>query len=127
MNIAKKILILEDEEIILDLLSKKLSGQGYEVKTARNGKEGMLMMEKEIPDLVLTDVIMPEKNGFDVISEMKQSETLKNVPVIIISNSGQPVEIDKAKELGVSDWVIKTEFDPNEIISKVNNILCQKF
>lgn len=122
----KKILILEDEEIILDLLSKKLLQEGYEVKTARNGKEGMLMMEKEIPDLVLTDVIMPEKNGFDVISEMKQSEALKNVPIIIISNSGQPVEIDKAKALGVSDWVIKTEFDPNEIIQKVDKILGTK-
>lgn len=120
---AKKILILEDEEIILDLLSDKLLGQGYEVKTARNGKEGMLMMEKEIPDLVLTDVVMPEKNGFDVISEMKQNELLKNVPIIIISNSGQPVEIDKAKELGVSDWVIKTEFDPQEIIQKVKQVL----
>lgn len=123
---AKKILILEDEEIILDLLSNRLSGQGYEVKTARNGKEGMLMMEKEIPDLVLTDVVMPEKNGFDVISEMKQNELLRNVPIIIISNSGQPVEIDKAKELGVSDWVIKTEFDPQEIIQKVDKVLRTK-
>lgn len=123
---AKKILILEDEEIILELLSKKLLQQGYEVRTAKNGKEGMLMMEKEIPDLVLTDVIMPEKDGFEVISEMKQNEALKNVPVMIISNSGQPVEIDKAKEMGVLDWVIKTEFDPQEIINKVNNILCQK-
>jgi CheY-like chemotaxis protein len=119
----KKILILEDEIIILDLLSKKLLQQGYEVRTAQNGKEGLLMMTKEIPDLVLTDVIMPEKNGFDVITEMKQNELLKNVPVIIISNSGQPVEIDKAKEMGVLDWVIKTEFDPNEIISKVNQVL----
>lgn len=117
----KKILILEDEVIILEILSKKLSLAGYEVKTAQNGKDGLLMMEKEIPDLVLTDVIMPEKDGFDVIYEMKQSELLHNVPIIIISNSGQPVEIDKAKELGVLDWVIKTDFDPEEIIQKVKN------
>ncbi len=123
MDRPKKILILEDEEIIVSLLSRKLSDYGYEVKTAKNGKEGMLMLAQEIPDLVLTDVIMPEKDGFEVISEMKQSELLKNVPVIIISNSGQPVEIDKAKEMGVLDWVIKTEFDPNEIIQKVNKIL----
>ncbi|MFH0932305.1 MAG: response regulator, partial [bacterium] len=116
---AKKILILEDEEIILNLLSKKLLAQGYEVKTAKNGKEGMLIMEKEVPDLVLTDIIMPEKNGFEVISEMKQNELLRNVPIVIISNSGQPVEIDKAREMGVSDWVIKTEFDPEEILQKI--------
>ncbi len=117
----KKILILEDELIISEILSKKLAREGYEVKTAENGREGMLMIEKEIPDLVLTDVIMPEKNGFDVILEMKQSEMLKNVPIIIISNSGQPVEIDRAKELGVDDWVIKTDFDPQEIIQKIKN------
>ncbi len=124
--LAKKILILEDEEIILDLLSDKLSKQGYEITTARNGKDGMDMMEKEIPDLLLTDVIMPEKNGFDVISEMRQNELLRNVPVIIISNSGQPVEIDKAKALGVLDWVIKTEFDPQEIIEKVKQVLMKE-
>ncbi|MDO8524170.1 MAG: response regulator [bacterium] len=121
----KKILILEDEVIILELLTKKLQREGYEVKTAQNGKEGLAMMEKEVPDLVLTDVIMPEKDGFDVILEMKQNELLKNVPIIIISNSGQPVEIDRAKELGVDDWVIKTDFDPQEIVQKVQQVLAK--
>ena len=120
---AKKILIIEDEVILLDLLTKKLSREGYEVKTAQNGKEGMLMMAKEVPDLVLTDIVMPEKNGFAVIAEMKQSELLKNVPIIIISNSGQPVDLDKAKGLGVFDWLIKTEFDPQEVVEKVKQVL----
>ena len=120
---AKKILIIEDEVILLDLLTKKLSREGYEVKTAQNGKEGMLMMAKEVPDLVLTDIVMPEKNGFAVIAEMKQSELLKNVPIIIISNSGQPVDLDKARGLGVFDWLIKTEFDPQEVVEKVKQVL----
>ena len=119
----KKILILEDELIISEILSKKLAREGYEVKTAENGREGMLMIEKEIPDLVLTDVIMPEKNGFDVILEMKQSEMLKNVPIIIISNSGQPVELNRAKELGVKDCLVKTDFDPQEVLDKVKKQL----
>ena len=118
---AKKILILEDEVVLLDLLTRKLLQQGYEVKTAENGEDGMLMMEKEIPDLVLTDIIMPKKDGFAVIAEMKQSELLRNVPIIIISNSGQPVDLDKARALGVFVWLIKTEFDPQEVIEKVKN------
>ena len=122
---VKKVLIIEDEVILLDLLSKKLSREGYEVKTTQNGKEGMLMMEKEVPDLVLTDIIMPEKDGFTVIAEMKQNELLRNVPIIIISNSGQPVDLDKARSLGVSDWLIKTEFDPQEVIEKVKQILAR--
>ena len=117
----KKILILEDELIISDLLAKKLSSEGYFVKTAQNGKDGMDLMLQEIPDLVLTDVIMPQKDGFTVIEEMKQNQALKSVPIIIISNSGQPVEIDRAKELGVSDLIIKTEFNLNEIIAKVKS------
>jgi len=120
---AKKILIIEDEVILLDLLTKKLSREGYEVKTAQNGKEGMLMMAKEVPDLVLADIVMPEKNGFAVIAEMKQSELLKNVPIIIISNSGQPVDLDKARGLGVFDWLIKTEFDPQKVVEKVKQVL----
>jgi len=118
---SKKILILEDELVISDLLTKKFSSEGYLVKTAQNGEEGMDLMLQETPDLVLTDVVMPQKDGFAVIEEMKQNQALRSVPIIIISNSGQPVEIDRAKELGVSDWIIKTEFDLQEIVEKVKN------
>lgn len=121
MNTAKKILILEDEAIISDLLAKKFSSQGYLVEVAQNGKQGIEMMTLETPDLVLTEVVMPEKDGFAVIEAMKQNKRLQDIPIIIISNSGQPVEIDRAKKLGVVDWVTKTEFDPNEILQKVKN------
>lgn len=120
---AEKILILEDEKLILELLTRKLFFEGYKIKTAQNGVEGLEIMAKEKPDLVLTDVVMPQKDGFGVIEEMKKDPVLKSVPIIIISNSGQPVEIERAKKLGVSDWVIKTEFDPNEIIEKVKKAL----
>ncbi|MDD4990345.1 MAG: response regulator [Candidatus Pacebacteria bacterium] len=115
----KKILIIEDEEIISDLLAKKLSQIGYEVKVAFNGQEGLEMLYKEKPDLVLIDIVMPKKDGFETIAEMKGDETLKGIPVIIISNSGQPVELDKAREMGVQDWLIKTDFDPQEVLVKV--------
>lgn len=116
---VKKILIVEDEELMYNLLQKKLTAGGYEVTIAKDGVEGMEMMKKEKPDLVLLDIVMPEKNGFEVMEEMKKYESLKNISIIVISNSGQPVEIDKAKELGAKDWLIKTEFDPQEVIDKV--------
>lgn len=62
---------------------------------------------------------MPKKGGFEVLEEMSGDENLKNIPVVIISNSGQPVELDKAKRLGAKDWLIKTEFDPQEVLDKV--------
>ena len=115
----KKILIVEDEEIMYTLLEKKLQQEGYDVRVAKDGEEGLLRMRQEKPDLVLLDVIMPRKGGFEVMEEMRKDEGLKGIPVIIISNSGQPVEIDRAKELGVRDWLIKTQFDPQEVIAKV--------
>jgi len=118
---AKKILLIEDEEIIIELLHRKLLQEGYEVFVARDGEEGLKKM-KEIepkPDLILLDIIMPKMGGFEVMEEMKKDEKLKDIPVIVISNSGQPVELDRAKKLGAKDWLIKTEFDPKEVLEKV--------
>jgi CheY-like chemotaxis protein len=118
---AKKILLIEDEEIMVDLLQKRLSKEGYEVFVARDGEEGLKKMRKmdPKPDLILLDIIMPKMGGFEVMEEMLKDKSLKNIPVIVISNSGQPVELDKAKNLGAKDWLIKTEFDPGEVLEKV--------
>jgi len=116
---AQKIAIMEDEELILNLLEKKLIKEGYEILVARNGEEGLKLIKEKKPDLLLLDIIMPLKGGFEVLEEMQKDEELKNVPVIIISNSGQPVEIDRAQKLGAKDWLIKTDFDPQEVVDKI--------
>jgi len=120
---AKRILLVEDENIMIDLLQRKLSREGYEVFVARNGEEGLKKMREmdPKPDLILLDIIMPKMGGFEVMEEMAKDEDLKKIPVIVISNSGQPVELDKAKKLGARDWLIKTEFDPREVLEKVKN------
>ncbi len=115
----KKLLIIEDEEVLLSLLQKKLIAEGYDVSIAENGAIGLEVMRKVMPDLVLLDIVMPKKDGFQVMEEMREDESLKNIPVVIISNSGQEVELERAKELGARDWLIKTEFDPMEVIEKV--------
>jgi len=116
---AKKILLVEDEEIMIGLLQKKLTKEGYEVSVARDGEEGLKAMIEVRPDLVLLDIIMPKMGGFGVMEGMQKDKELKKIPVIVISNSGQPVELDKAQKLGAKDWLIKTEFDPQEVLNKV--------
>ena len=116
---AKKILLVEDEELLINLLQRKLAEAGYSVFLARNGEDGLKLMRQNPPDIVLLDIIMPKMGGFEVLEEMAKDESLKKIPVIIISNSGQPVEIDRAKRFGVKDWLIKTEFDPEEVLEKV--------
>lgn len=116
---VKKILLVEDEEIMIGLLQKKLTKEGYEVLIARDGEEGLKIMKEAKPDLILLDIIMPKMGGFEVMQEMQENKELKKIPIIVISNSGQPVELDKAQKLGARDWLIKTEFDPQEVIDKI--------
>ena len=116
---AKKILIVEDEELLLNLLKKKLEELNYEVFIAKDGIMGLKAIKENELDLILLDVVMPKMGGFELLEKMGEDETIKKIPVVIISNSGQPVEIEKAKKLGASDWLIKTEFDPQEVVDKV--------
>lgn len=114
-----KILVVEDDKLLRECLSKKLESDGYAVETAEDGEAGLAAMRTYKPDLVLLDIIMPKKSGFEVIRAMKEDEVLANLPVIIVSNSGQPVELDRARAMGVKDWIIKTEFDPREVLEKI--------
>ena len=116
---SKKILIIEDEEILLDLLQKKLTQEGYEVTIAKDGVEGIEKIKEQIPDLILLDIIMPKMGGFEVMKELQENDEFPKIPIIIISNSGQPVELDLAQKLGANDWLIKTDFDPQEVTDKV--------
>ena len=119
----KKILLVEDEEIMIDLLQRKLTKEGYEVSVARDGEEGLKLMREVKPALILLDIVMPKMGGFEVMEQMAKEPELKKIPVIVISNSGQPVELDRAQKLGAKDWLIKTEFDPQEVIEKVKKQL----
>ena len=119
----KKIIIIEDEEVLLDLLKKKLVQEGYQVIVARDGQEGLDKIKTEAPDLILLDIVMPKKGGFDVMKELNEDNKLKDIPVIVISNSGQPIELDRIKKLGAVDWLIKTNFNPQEVVGKVKKYL----
>lgn len=122
-SFMSKILIVEDEEALLTMLSDKLKKQGHEVLEARDGEAGLAAMREEKPDLVLLDIIMPKLSGMELLETAHKDEELKDIPVIIISNSGQPVEIERAKSLGIKDYLIKAEFDPEEVVEKAKNVL----
>lgn len=120
---GKRIVLVEDEEILANILSEKLSKAGYQVHVTRDGEEGLDAILKEKPDLVLLDILLPKKNGYEVLQHMADAGLLPHMPVIIISNSGQPVEIDYVMKLGVRDYLVKINFDPDEVLAKVESIL----
>ncbi len=115
----KKVIIVEDEEILRNLLHRKLTAEGYSADIAENGEEGLKKIRENRPDLILLDIVMPKMGGFEMMEEIQKDESISGIPVIIVSNSGQPVEIDRAQKLGARDWLVKTEFDPQEVIDKV--------
>lgn len=112
-----KILIIEDEPVHLNVMKAKLEHEGYNVLVATDGEAGYQMARDEKPDLVLLDIILPKINGFEVLERLKKDNS--TVPVIIISNSGQPVEVDRAIKMGARDYLVKAEFNPADVLEKV--------
>lgn len=121
---ATKILIIEDERSLVDLLVAKLKKEGFNVDFAYDGEAGYEKIKSYHPDLILLDIQMPKMNGYEVLEKLKEKKI--KIPVIIISNSGQPVEIEKTKKLGAVDHLIKTEFSPLDVLKKVQNYLNTK-
>lgn len=116
-----RILIVEDEPVHLNVMKAKLEYEGYEVLVATDGETGYRMAKEEKPNLVLLDIILPELDGFGVLEKLKKDKI--NIPVIIVSNSGQPVEVDKALKMGAKDYLVKAEFNPADVLEKVEKVL----
>lgn len=119
----KRILIAEDDAVLRDVLAGKLVKSGYIVDRAEDGVIAIEKVKEMRPDCVLLDILMPRKSGIEVLEEMYKDPELQKIPAIIISNSGQPVEIKRAQELGARDFLIKAVFDPNEVLEKVRRVL----
>ncbi len=118
-----KILIIEDDKFLRELISQKLMKEGYDVCEAIDGEEGIKQVQKENPDLILLDLILPGIDGFEVLSQIKKDPVLAKIPVIILSNLGQKEDIEKGINLGADDYLIKAHFTPNEIIEKIKDVL----
>jgi len=120
---AKKILIIEDDKFLRELISQKLTKEGFDVSEAVDGEEGLRKVKEEKPELVLLDLILPGMDGFEVLTEMREDPVLSTIPVIILSNLGQKEEVDKGLKLGAVDYLIKAHFTLGEIIEKMKNVL----
>jgi len=121
----KKILIIEDDKFLRELIVQKLTKEGYEIAEAVDGEEGVKKFKEEMPDLVLLDLILPGIDGFEVLSRVKKDPEVSSVPVIILSNLGQKDDVERGLNLGAVDYLIKAHFTPGEIIDKIKLVLAQ--
>ncbi len=105
------------------MILNKFISEGYTAFLETNGDDGLKNMRTNNPDLVLLDIGIPGKNGYEVLEEVHNDLGLKHIPIIIISNSGQPIEIAKVTELGAKDYIVKANFSPKEVLEKVHAYL----
>lgn len=116
-----KILIAEDDKFLANAYRVKLSKLEHEVKIVADGEEAMQALEEFTPDVILLDLIMPNKDGFVVLEEIKASDKYKKIPVIVASNLGQKEDIEKAKQLGADDYVVKADMELEDLVKKVES------
>lgn len=122
-----KILLCEDEEFVARSYIRKLELEGFEVVHANNGKEGVEKIKSEQPDLVILDLMMPLKNGFEVLKDIQgESEAIKKIPIIVASNLGQKSDIDEATKAGAIDFLVKSNISLKDLVAKVRMHLPQK-
>ena len=119
----KKVLIIEDDDHISKIYGIKLSKENVDTIVARDGQEGINMIASEKPDLVLLDLMIPIKDGFTVLEEVKKTPFGKNLPILVLSNLGQESDIEKATSLGAADYFIKVNLSIQEVIDKVKSYL----
>lgn len=114
-----KILIAEDDVFISRAYKDGLEQVGFEVITSFDGVETLKKIRSEKPDLVLLDLIMPVKNGFEVLEQVKEGNEFKHIPIVILTNLGQESDIEKGKELGAVDYLVKADLSMKQVIEKI--------
>ncbi len=117
------VLIIEDDSYISDMYKIKLESENFEVATAKDGIIGIKMLEKQKPDIILLDVVMPKMDGFDVLKIIKKNIELKGIPVVLLTNLGQKENVEKGFDLGADSYIIKAHFTPSEVIEKIREVL----
>jgi DNA-binding response OmpR family regulator len=118
-NEMPTIVLAEDDKFISKAYQDAFRRDNFNVIPAHDGVEALEMIRTHLPNIILLDVIMPGKNGFEVLEEIKKDPKISDIPVIILSNLGQDRDIEKGKELGAVDYVIKSNFTISEIVKKI--------
>ncbi len=115
----KKILVVEDDGSLLDLLKDELNSAGFEVFTAKDGEDGLSTALKVVPDLMLVDILMPKLNGISMLKEMRKNQSLANTPAVVLTNLNDSPTIQQALETGAYDFLVKSDWDPQNLVKRL--------
>lgn len=120
-----KILLIEDDSFLSQMYASKLSLAHFEVLMAADGEKGVQSAKKNKPDLIVLDLLLPKKDGFAVLTEIKADPNLLKIPVLVLSNLSQRSEVSRCFELGAADYLIKAHTIPSEVVVKIQELLKQ--
>jgi len=120
---GKKIMWIEDDQFLSGIIAQKLSSHGGTLVHASNGEDGLAMTRKEMPDVLILDILLPSLSGYDVLSSIKEDAKTKDIPVIMFSNLGDPEDMKKAKELGAIKFLMKATIVPEELVDEILKVL----
>jgi CheY-like chemotaxis protein len=121
-----KILLIEDEPLVVRMYQKALTFDGFEVLTALTGKDGIAKAKAQKPDVILLDVMMPEMNGIEVLMELKKDPTIKNIPIIMLTNLSGEQDKQLALSKGAIEFWVKKDLNPMEVGEKIKQLFANK-
>ncbi|MDA1169181.1 MAG: response regulator [bacterium] len=118
------IYVVEDDSFISNMYQTKLRNAGYTVEIALDGEEAWNRLQQDpLPDLVLLDVVLPKKDGFEILEDLRKNEKLKDLAVILLTNLGQKPDVERGIKLGADDYIIKAHYTPSEVMEKIEKVL----
>lgn len=124
MNNSLSILLVEDDSFISGMYQTKLTGLGYQVELVEDGEVAADRLQQDpLPDLVLLDVVLPKKDGFEILEQMRGDDRTKKLPVILLTNLGQKPDVERGLKLGADDYIIKAHYTPSEVVEKIKQVL----
>ena len=123
LETTKKILCIEDEPEMIDLIRLILSRKGFETTGANGGKEGLEIIRRDHPDLILLDLMMPDMDGWEVYQQMKSDPATKDIPVIVVTAKAQSIDKVLGLHIAKVDDYITKPFSPQELLDSVDKVL----
>ncbi len=127
MNNPTSVLLVEDDSFISGMYQTKLASAGFQVELKDDGEAAWERLHQDpLPDLLLLDVVLPKRDGFEILEGLRQEDRTKKLPIILLTNLGQKPDIERGLKLGADDYIIKAHYTPTEVVEKIQKLLAGK-
>lgn len=124
MAVKASIVLVEDDSFISGMYQTKLTSMGYEVELKEDGEAAWERLQQDpLPSIVLLDVVLPKRDGFEILEALRKDKRTENLPVILLTNLGQKPDVERGIKLGADDYIIKAHYTPSEVVEKIEKIL----